>query len=267
MRRWGQGHSGARRAVLALAVAIAFGAAASFADAELSVSGDLFVTFNGGILPAALPRHTGAPITVWIGGKVRTLSGAHPPALRQITIKLNRLGHLETRGLPTCRKRQLEASSSAQALAFCRDALVGSGKYRAKVAFPEQKPSSANGRLLAFNAVSGRHPVILAQISDQQPAPSTRVVVFTIRHTGGPYGTVLRGSLPASLNKWGYLKRISLALHRTYTYRGGLHSYLSASCPAPAGAMEASFSFAFTSMTFSDNRTLSATLTRTCSVK
>jgi hypothetical protein len=268
MRSAGRRRRAGRRLIaLAVGLAVAFAAAASLANAELSASGNLFVTFYGGILPAGLPRHGRAPITVWLGGKVRTLSGTHPPALREITIKLNRLGHLDTRGLPTCRRRQLEAVTSARALGACADALVGSGRYRAKLAFPEQPPSPVNGTILAFNSIAHGSPVILAQIYDREPVPSTRVVVFEIHHTSGVYGTVLTGSFPASINQWGYLKRIRLNLHRTYIYRGRTHSYLSAACPAPRGATEGSFPFAFSSMTFADGRTLSATLTRTCEVQ
>ena len=51
----------------------------------------------------------------------------------------------------------------------------------------------------------------------------------------GAYGTQLTDNLPAALNHYGYVKRIALTLHRTYTYRGRRHSYLCAACAAPAG--------------------------------
>jgi hypothetical protein len=252
--------------VLALA-AVLLGATASFAQAELSASGNLFVTFNGGIFPAALPRRALSSISVRLGGKVRTLSGEHPPALRGIYIALNRAGHLDVRGLSTCRRRQVESTSSAQALAACADALVGTGNYVAKTSFPEQASFASHGKILAFNSTSAGHPAILIHVYGQSPAPTTRTFVFQIHHTSGTFGTILTAALPQSLNRFGYLKRINLILHRTYSYRGATHSYLSANCPAPAGLREASFKFADTSMTFADGRTLAATLTRTCMVK
>jgi hypothetical protein len=78
---------------------------------------------------------------------------------------------------------------------------------------------------------------------------------------------VLEGTLPESLTRWGYLKRISLRLHRNYTYKGRARSYLSAPCHAPKGFDRAVFKFAYTSMTFDDGRTLAAKLTRTCRVR
>jgi hypothetical protein len=264
--RVGRFRVGRTTALLACVVAF-LGVVATIAQAELSVSGDLFVTFNGGIAPAALPRDALAPISVRVGGRVRTLTGEHPPALREVTIALNRAGHLDSRGLPICHKSQVESVSGTQALATCASALVGTGTYRGKIAFPGQTPTSINGRILAFNSTSGGHSTILAQIYGPRPVPSTRVIVFQISHPAGLFGTVLKGSLPPSLNRWGYVKRISFNFHRLFTYRGKTHSYLSANCRAPSGVSEASFPFAYTSMAFADGRSLSATLTRTCTVK
>jgi hypothetical protein len=109
--------------------------------------------------------------------------------------------------------------------------------------------------------------VILGHVYGDDPAPTTGIIVFDIHHTGGTFGTVLTGTMPEALTRWGYLKRISLRLHRNYTYRGRPRSYLSAPCRAPRGLSQASFKFAYTSMTFDDGRTLSAKLTRTCRVK
>jgi hypothetical protein len=237
------------------------------AQAELSSTGNLFVTFEGGILPDALPRHERAPITVWMAGKVRTLSGEQPPSLKEVSISLNREGHLETLGLPTCRRGQIELESTADALAACGPALVGKGSYRARTTFPEQSQSPSHGKILAFNARVGGRSVILGHVYGSQPAPSTGIIEFKIRHTAGTYGTVLTGTVPASLSRWGYLKRISLRLHRNYTYRGRARTYLSAPCPAPSDLDHASFPFVFTSLSFEDGRTLSAHLTRTCRVK
>jgi len=259
-----------RRKRVALALLLALGllcGSVALAEAELSASGNLFVTFRGGIAPTTLPRHEPAPITVSMAGKVRTLSGAKPPALRTITIALNRSGVLDTRGLPTCTMREVEALSSAQALAACRDALVGSGRYRARTTYPEQPTQPTVGRILAFNAVSHGHQGILGQVVSTQPARSTSVILFDIRHQAGTYGTVLTGAVPGALTRYSYLKRISLTLHRTYSYRGRLHSYLSAPCSAPGNLTRAAFPFVHASLSFADGRELSATLTRTCKVR
>ncbi len=257
-----------RRAGAALLAALAgLCVAAALARAELSSSGNLFITFNGGILPKALPRDSRAPISVWMAGKVRTLSGEKPPSLRTVTIALNRNGRLETQGLPICRRSQIEAATSAQAMRACGDALVGTGRYRARTTFPGQPPTPSIGKILAFNSKVGGREAILGQVFTTQPAQSTSVIDFAIKRGPGEFGTVLDGSVPGSLSRFSYLKRISLKLHRSYAYHGRSHSYLSAPCSAPRGLQRASFPFVRASMSFADGRSLSATLTRTCAVR
>ena len=258
---------GKTSAILLIAAAVSLLALVSFSGAALTQHGDLFVTFNGGITPSDLPRHTLAPIAVAISAEVRTPPGTRPPPLRQMQIALNRAGRLETTGLPICHAIQIEGTSSAQALAVCRDALVGSGTYSARASFSEQATFPAQGRILAFNALSEGRPAILAQVYGTNPVPATSVMTFYIHHPSGAYGTRLIDNLPPSLNHYGYVKRISLTLQRTYTYRGRLHSYLSAACGAPPGFSIASFPFAHASMTFEGNVTLASTLVRSCRVR
>jgi len=256
-----------RRAVLvtALVSLCLFGAA--IAHAELVERGNLFVKFAGGIAPAALPRQAKAPISVRVAGTVRVLSGERPPALRHISIAINRGGTLDTRGLPTCRRSQLEPATSQQALEACRGALVGEGRYVGALALPEQDRFPLQGRILAFNAIVDGQRAILAHVYGSDPVPNSRIIVFHIRKTHGTFGTVFSAALPARLNRSGYLKEISLELRRTFTYRGRKHSYLSAACAAPAGIDIASFPFSRVSMAFADGRQLASTLIRSCRVQ
>jgi len=252
--------------LLAIVVAI-FAVGAAPAQAGLTERGDLFVRFSGGIAPTALPRSSPASIAVSVGGSIKTLSGQRPPALREIRIELNRSGHLDARGLPVCHMAQIEPSSEREALEACGPALVGEGGYLAKTAFPEQETFPSSGHILAFNAVIGGQPAILAHIYGTDPVPITRIIVFHIRTTAGTFGTVLTGSLPVTVNRYGYVKSIHLSLHRNFTYRGRRRAYLSAACSAPAGFPGAVFPFARASMTFADGRTLASTLTRSCRVR
>jgi hypothetical protein len=236
------------------------------AHAELTERGDLFVRFKGGIAPKALPRTKLAPIAVSVAGTVKTLSGERPPALRRIRIELNRGGRLNPRGLPVCRYGELVAASPPQVLSACGDALVGSGAYDAKTAFPEQETFPSKGNILAFNAVYEGHSAILAHVYGHQPVPISRIIIFRIRHTRGTFGTVLTGNLPDAVNHYGYVVGLSLRLFRRFDFRGQQRSYLSAACAAPTGFPSAVFPFARASMSFADGRTLSSTLTRSCRV-
>lgn len=258
---------GRTKIALAGFLAAIFVALAALAHAELTERGNLFVKFDGGIAPQSLPRHDRGPVAVRVEGTIRTLSGERPPALRQIVIAVNRGGSLDTEGLPVCRRGQLEARSSEQALRVCGDALVGQGHYKGAFAFPEQDAFPLHGHILAFNAIVDGKRAILAHAFGRKPFPATRIVTFRIRHSKGTFGTVLVGDLPASLNRSGYLKEIKLVLHRSYVYGGQRHSYLGAKCSAPAGTRLGVFAFARVSMAFADGRKLASTLVRSCKVK
>jgi hypothetical protein len=256
-----------KRIALVTALASACFFLAAIAQAELVERGNLFVKFDGGIAPTALPRQVIAPISVRVDGTVRVLSGERPPALRHISIAINRGGTLDTHGLPTCRRSQLEPATSQQALEACRSALVGEGRYLGALALPEQNRFPLQGRILAFNAVVDGQRAILAHVYGSEPVPNSRIIVFHIRKSSGTFGTVFSAALPARLNRSGYLKKISLELRRTFFYRGEKRSYLSAACAAPAGFSSAVFPFSRVSMGFADGRNLSSTLIRSCRVQ
>lgn len=260
------GRRGKRSTAFAV-LAIALVCGAGLANAELVERGNLFVKFAGGIAPTKLPRHVNAPITVRVDGTVRTLSGERPPALRFISIAINRGGRIETKGLPVCKRNVIEAASSARALAVCGGALVGTGRYVAGVTFPEQATLPLQGRVLAFNTVVDGERAILAHIFGSRPFPNSRTFVFHVHESRGTFGTILTASLPKSINENGYLRRIVLNLRRDYVYRGRKHSYLSASCGAPSGATIGVFPFVRVGMTFADGRKLASTLIRTCTVR
>ena len=250
--------------LLALALIAAIGAGA--ASAELTQRGNLFVRFDGGISPRALPRAALAPIGVRIEGAIKVPAGQQSPSLRRIKIALNRAGHLDTQGLPRCRRNRIDSVASSEALAACGTSLVGAGGIVARTALPNQQPTTVRGEVLLFNGVASGQPVILAHIY-QADTPATRVIVFKIHRGGGAFGTVITGEVPPSANRNGYLESIFLQLERRYVFRGRQRSYLSAACSAPAGFPGATFPFARASMSFDDGRTLSSTLVRNCRVK
>jgi hypothetical protein len=253
--------------VFAVAVIAALGAATAFA--ELTQKGNIFVRFDGGISPTALPRTEPAPISVRIEGTIRAPPGEDPPALRTIRIALNREGRLNTHGLPICRRDRIAAADPSQALAICDPALVGSGGIVARTSFEDQEARYLlRGSLLFFNGRVNGRPAILGHLYQSRPVPVTSIIDFEIRRTGGTFGTVISARLPLSVNRNGYLRSIFLQLQRTYTYRGKRLSYLSASCAAPRGFPgPVLFPFARASIGFDGGRTLSSTLVRTCKVR
>lgn len=260
--------SGRRRmGLLALAVALLILLHAAPAPAELTQSGGLFVHFDGGISPRALPRQTLAPIGVRIEGAIKAPPGQQPPSLSRIRVALNRAGHLTTQGLPVCPMRDLELNAPTEVLNACGASLVGSGGIVARTALLGQPAAIVRAEVLLFNGLKDGRPAIFAYIYQSQPTQISNVVVFKIQRGGGTFGTVITGELPPSLDHNGYLTSIFLQLERRFLSHGRQRSYLSASCAAPAGFSVAVFPFARASMTFDDGRTLSSTLTRSCAVR
>lgn len=255
-----------RPALFIAAVALAFFMATP-TQAALTQKGNLFIRFDGGISPGALPRHEPAPVSVQVEGTIRQIGGDDPPALRHMEVDVNRAGRLETRGLPLCKLSRIRSATAAEALAACGSSLVGSGGYTVRTTLPDQTDTVSPGEILLFNSRDHGRSAILAQASQTEPVPIERVFVFHIRHSGGTYGTVISADVPAGLSRHGYLKSIYLHLGRTYSYRGKRRSYMSASCAAPAGFNQALFPFAHASMSFDDGRTLSSTISRTCRVR
>lgn len=240
--------------------------AASPADAELSQKGNLFIRFAGGISPGTLPRNSLAPVSVRVEGTIRQIGGDDPPELSRMEIALNRAGRLDTQGLPICKQSRIQNADPAEAIAACGSSLLGSGGYTVRTNFPDQAPTVSPGEILLFNGRSHGNTAILAHASQTEPVPIERLFIFRVRHTRGTYGTVVSAQVPTGISRHGYLKSIYLHLGRTYSYRGKRHSYLSASCAAPAGFDQALFPFAHASMSFADGRTLSTTISRTCRV-
>src|SRR5690348_6817442 len=125
--------------------------AVNLAKAEPFGIGNLLVDFHLDSAPTKLPRYEDAPIAFWGTGDFRTKDGTTPPKLQRMTVEIDKFGDLETRGLPTCTRDDLEATTVAQARSKCRGAIVGTGTGSGIVEFPEQDPVPAHTPLTFFN--------------------------------------------------------------------------------------------------------------------
>jgi hypothetical protein len=239
----------------------------SVAGAEVVQKGNVRVSVQGKLSPQALPREGQAPVAVSVGGKIASVDGAQPPALSSLQIAINRHGRLDFRGLPTCPFYRIQPATNANALSACRSALVGEGTFAANVAIPEQSPFPSQGRLLAFNGIEAGKPVIFAHVYGTKPVPTSFTLPLQIAKAKGTYSTTLTATLPEVASNIAFVTGISFSLHRNFNYRGQAHSYLSASCPAPAGFPGAVFSLLRASFSFTAAPTLTTTLTRSCRAK
>lgn len=241
-------------------------ALAAIARAEIDQSGDLQVKFEGKLTPNVLPRSGEAPVRVSVSAKVLTTTGAPPPAMRQMSIAINRYGRLDTAGLPVCRLDQIQPATTDDALAGCRRSLIGEGRFLADV--PEKGgPFPADGKIYAFNGELDGRPAILAHVYGVKPAPASFTMAFVISRSKGTFGTTLKANLPPVKAGSGSITGISLSLGKNFSAAGKRHSLFSGSCPAPKGVSRAAFKFARASATFADGRTVSAILNRSCKAK
>ena len=236
------------------------------ARAEVIAGGGFRVRFAGSMTPAALPRAGLRPISVSVRGAVQKLSGPPPPALREFEVSINRHAHVSLQGLPSCPRRRIEGDSTAQALAACRGALVGSGHFSAHIDVPEA-PFPASGRLLVFNARYRGHRVLLGHVYGRRPVPTALDMRFRLRREKrGPFGLVLAATMPDVGEEWGYVTGFDVTLGRRYLTRGHERSLLAASCPAPAGFPGAPFKLARGVFRLADGTTRTRVLTRVCHV-
>jgi hypothetical protein len=226
--------------------------------------GRVRVSFSGRIDPARLPRRGAAPIAVSVGGRVTTTDDGTPPQLRRIEIAINRNGHFDFAGLPVCRMTQIQPSTTAEAARACGRAKVGEGRFAADVVIPGQSPFPSRGKVVAFNGIDRGRRVILAHVYGSSPIPTSYTLPLRIGSGRGTFGTVLRADLPRVTSKVAFVTYIALTLRRRYRYRGAVHSYLSASCPAPQGFPGTVFPLARPSFSFAGGPTLTSVLTRSC---
>jgi hypothetical protein len=242
-----QGEEVMRRVLLAaVAAVLLLGAAVAVAAgrSETFKVGNLNVTIEGGITPTKLPKNEKAPITLKVGGTIKTGDGSQPPALKTLQLEFDKAGELNTKGLPTCTVGKLLSTLTAQAKQLCGKALVGTGTVTAEIAFPEQAPFSASGPLLIFNgAPKGGKKVLIFHVHANVPAPTTFVTTAVISKQAGRFGTKAEVTIPTITSGYGSLTGFKATLGKTWTYKGQKESLLNAACPT--GSLRARGEFLF----------------------
>jgi hypothetical protein len=238
-------------------------ATASLAHADVIQGGSARVIFDGRLSPQELPRSGTAPVRVKVSAKIQPRAGKAPPQLQRLQIAINRHGHINARGLPVCSLDEIQPSTTEDALSKCRDSLVGTGIFSAKLLVSGPAPFPSDGKMYAFNSVLHGRPAILAHVYGTEPAPASYTIPFEVRQVKGTFGFVLEAAFPQFNSRQGYVSGLTLNLGRSFTYRGRRESYLSAGCPAPKGFSGAVFPFARASFVFK-SRTLTSTLIRSC---
>lgn len=251
-----------RKTIAALVVTL-FTVAAGIAVAKESPTiveaGALRLEIDGGVTPAALPKHELAPVTIHGSGELSTIDGTHPPALREAVLDTDRDIVVSVKGLPTCGINQLRARAPKQAKATCGDAVVGRGSASVEVAFPEQKPFDSTGPLILFNGGErGGEVTLFAYAYVSVPAPTAVVATAKLtRVSKGPYGLRPVIDVPAIAGGSGSVVAANIEMGRTYTYEGQRRTVFAGRCPD--GRIQARGTFEY-----SDGTSMSGAILRAC---
>jgi hypothetical protein len=233
------------------------------AGAERRQQGNLIVSLNGGIAPRILPRDHPIPVAVHLAGRVFTSDDGPLPRDNWIRLELAWRGILDTRGLAVCPQKRLRGTKTEQAVEACGAARVGRGRLFAKVFLPNQPAIRVHARLTAFNGrtAGGQHLVLVHAYAGNPPV--SFVIPFRVHHGTGTFRTVLVAFIRRAAGPWPHVANFQISVSRRFENRGENHSYLSASCPAPAN-FTAGFSLARATYTFAGGNQVQVESVRSC---
>ncbi len=225
-----------RNLLVALALSAVLGlgvAAVATAKFDTFQAGNLVLKADGGVTPKALPKNKRAPVTVRVSGKIASKDGAHPAAFREATIDFDKNGKLDATGLPTCRGGQLESRDTAAAKKACPKAIVGKGKGKFEIAFPEQRPIGVNAPITVFNGgTKGGKTTLFIHSFITVPVPAAVVTTVTIKKIHkGRYGLRSVSKVPVIAGGSGSTLEFSINFGKKYTYKGKKRSLIEAKCP------------------------------------
>ncbi len=224
--------------------------------------GDLVIDGRGGFKPERLPRFHDAPIKIYGGGRVSTLSRELPPILETIEFEFDKHGHVETKGLEVCKAGKLQATDVPAARRACPHAIVGRGFGRAVVAFPEQAPIPVSSPITAFNGPKKHgNDTLLFHAYTTVPVSTTFIVPVEIEKIHrGVYGYRVKARIPKIAGGYGHPVAGRLEVDRKWTFKGRRHSYVNARCQT--GRLQARGRFKFKDGTY-----LAGNFLRPCKVR
>lgn len=244
-------------------IAIAVAGFATAANKPVKVrAGNIEMTFNGGFSPKKLPKKRFDPIALSASGRIRTLDGTHPPALRKFVLLTDRNGAIDVTGYPKCRSGQLQSRDTKSALRVCGKALIGRGKTDVQVQFAEQAPIPVKSDLLVINGgESKRTTTLFIHAYITVPTPAAIVTTVKIKKVRkGRYGVQSIATIPRIAGGAGSVTFFKLTVNKKFRHNGKRVSILSARCRD--GKLQA-----FGTASFSDGTKASAGIVRPCTPK
>jgi hypothetical protein len=220
-------------ALTALMAVTAVGFAGAAGEGPVSVTvGNIKVTTNGGFTPKALSKKTPQPIALTAEGKIETLDGSHPPALKEVILETDKNGFVDTKGIPVCSSGKLQSRDTSAAQKACPTAIIGEGKTSVEIAFPEQKPISTTSKLLVFNGgTAGGTTTLFIHAYITVPTPAAIVTTVKIKkHPKGRFGLQSVATIPKIAGGAGSVTSFSLKINKGIKINGKTYNPLTAKC-------------------------------------
>jgi hypothetical protein len=251
-------------ALLGLLVTAGVTSAAKQSDRVEIRAGDLLIVGHGGFRPEELPRKKDAPIEIYGGGKISTVSGDYPPILHKLIFEFDRHGHVETRGLAVCTTQKLQATDVPAARKNCPGAIVGKGRGTAVVLFPEQRPIPVSSPITLFNGPKKNgNDTVIAHAFTTVPVSTTFIVPVEIEKISkGVYGYRTEAEIPKIANGAGVPLSGHIKVNRKWTYKGKRLSFVNARCETGSLRARGEFTFKDASKTI-----LRGTFIRPCKIR
>lgn len=188
------------------------------------------LTFQERVAPRRLSRREATPIALNLSGRIGTVDGSQPAALRQIAIDLDRHIGVDLRGLPSCSKRQRESRPS-KLKSRCRKAIVGRGKVAFSIRFPEATPLLVKSELVVFNGGGHRAGKSSLYATAFLTVPIASVLTMKIAITKRRGQSQLTIEVPKLADGAGAMTALSLKLKKRFARNGSVATFLSGSCP------------------------------------
>jgi hypothetical protein len=179
-------------------------------------AGNLELTFNGGLTPEAVSKTKLTPVSLNVSGKIRTVDGTHPPALKEFILEADKNTAVDVTGVPTCTAAKLQSQDTKHAEAICRSSIIGTGQATAQIAFPEQPSIAAKSKIIAFNGgVSGGVTTFFIHAYLTVPTPAAIVSTVKIKKVhNGRYGIKSVTSIPKIVGGNGSVTDFNLAINK-----------------------------------------------------
>ena len=182
------------------------------------------------VSPKVLPKRDFAAAHATVSAEVETADGTHPSALREVVLDVERDVRVDARGYPVCEADSRGLRDPGRAREACRTSIVGSGKARFEIAFPERPPIVVESPVVVFNggAEAGETKLYVHAVLTV-PVPAAVVTEVRIRKRGGGFWAVAR--VPAVAGGAGSLLGLRFSFGRTVARDGRRVGLVEARCP------------------------------------